>query len=100
VAWEKPCPCEGTLVGFHKKVADCEHHLPESVEEALCFGWIDGVRRSLDEIATDSFYPRKPQARGAINIKLVEKLIGEGRMRPSVWRRSRHAREQVGSLLL
>ena len=74
------------LVGFHKKGSGLPSITwPESVEEALCFGWIDGVRRSLDEISyTIRFTPRKPTSTwSAINIKLVEKLIGEGRMRPS-----------------
>jgi uncharacterized protein YdeI (YjbR/CyaY-like superfamily) len=40
------------LVGFHKK--DSGHPSitwPESVDEALCFGWIDGIRRSIDDIS-------------------------------------------------
>jgi uncharacterized protein YdeI (YjbR/CyaY-like superfamily) len=38
---------------------------PESVDEALCFGWIDGVRRRLDEHSyTIRFTPRKPTSNG------------------------------------
>ena len=58
---------------------------PESVEEALCFGWIDGVRRRIDdESYTIRFTPRKPTSTwSAINIKLIEKLIAEKRMKTS-----------------
>ncbi len=54
----------------------------ESVEEALCFGWIDGVRRSVDEESyCIRFTPRKPKSIWSlININKVEKLIKEGLM--------------------
>ena len=39
---------------------------PESVDEALCFGWIDGVRRSLDATRyVIRFTPRKPRSHGS-----------------------------------
>ena len=49
------------LVGFYKtKSGRPSITWPESVDEALCFGWIDGVRRSLgDEAYTIRFTPRK-----------------------------------------
>ena len=49
---------------------------PESVDQALCFGWIDGVRRSIDEHSyTIRFTPRKPRSTwSAINIKRVAEL--------------------------
>jgi uncharacterized protein YdeI (YjbR/CyaY-like superfamily) len=55
---------------------------PESVDEALCFGWIDGVRRSVDEQSyTIRFTPRKPTSVwSAINIAKVEQLERDGRM--------------------
>ena len=55
---------------------------PESVDEALCFGWIDGVRRSVDATRfTIRFTPRKPTSTwSAINIAKFEKLETEGRM--------------------
>jgi uncharacterized protein YdeI (YjbR/CyaY-like superfamily) len=58
---------------------------PESVEEALCYGWIDGIRKSIDEISyTIRFTPRK---RGSVwsgvNIRSAERLIGSGRMQPA-----------------
>ncbi len=55
---------------------------PESVDEALCFGWIDGVRRSLDEHAyTIRFTPRKPSSIwSAINVAKVAELTKNGKM--------------------
>jgi uncharacterized protein YdeI (YjbR/CyaY-like superfamily) len=74
------------LVGFHK-VATGKPSLtwPQSVDEALSFGWIDGVRRSLgDESYTIRFTPRKPTSIwSAINIRRVAELTREGRMRPA-----------------
>jgi uncharacterized protein YdeI (YjbR/CyaY-like superfamily) len=56
----------------------------ESVDEALCVGWIDGIRKSIDEISyTIRFTPRKKTSTwSAINIGRVKLLTGEGRMRP------------------
>jgi uncharacterized protein YdeI (YjbR/CyaY-like superfamily) len=58
---------------------------PEAVEEALCFGWIDGVRRSLDQDSFSTrFTPRQPKSTWSqINIRRVKKLEAEGRMHPS-----------------
>lgn len=73
-------------VGFYKKDSGKPSITwPESVDEALCFGWIDGVRKSVDETRYKiRFTPRK---RGsiwsAVNIKRAEALIEEGRMRPA-----------------
>ena len=55
------------LVGFYKKGSGLPSITwPESVDEALCFGWIDGVRKSLGEDSyTIRFTPRKPGAPGA-----------------------------------
>lgn len=57
----------------------------ESVDEALCFGWIDGVRKSLDqESYCNRFTPRNPKSNwSAINIKKVEELIQLGKMAPA-----------------
>ena len=74
------------LVGFHKKATGrpCMTW-PESVDEALCFGWIDGVRRSLGaESYTIRFTPRKPRSTwSAVNIARARELIADGRMRPA-----------------
>jgi len=58
---------------------------PESVDEALCVGWIDGVRRRIDEFSyTIRFTPRKPSSIwSATNIARVAALQAEGRMRPA-----------------
>jgi uncharacterized protein YdeI (YjbR/CyaY-like superfamily) len=74
------------LVGFHKKSSGKPSITwPESVEAALCFGWIDGVRRSIDETSyTIRFTPRKPTSTwSAININLVRKLTKQGLMHPA-----------------
>lgn len=57
----------------------------QSVDEALCFGWIDGVRRSID---ADSycirFTPRKPKSIwSAVNIQKIEDLTQQGLMHPA-----------------
>jgi len=54
----------------------------EALDEALCYGWIDGVRRSLDEDSfTQRFTPRKKKSNwSAVNIKRVKELQKEGRM--------------------
>ena len=75
------------FVGFHKKNSGKPSITwPESVEVALCFGWIDGVRKSLDETGyTIRFTPRKPTSTwSSININLVRKLTKQGLMRPPV----------------
>jgi uncharacterized protein YdeI (YjbR/CyaY-like superfamily) len=74
------------LVGFYKKGSGKPSITwPESVDEALCFGWIDGVRRSLDaDSYTIRFTPRRPRSTwSAVNIKRVAELTEMGRMRPA-----------------
>ena len=71
------------LVGFYKKGSGRPSITwPESVDEALCFGWIDGVRRSLDdERYTIRFTPRRAGSNWSlINIRKAEALIRDGRM--------------------
>ena len=73
-------------VGFHKKDSGKPSITwPESVDQALCFGWIDGIRKGLDE---NSYQIRfTPRRRGsiwsAINIKRAEDLVGQKQMRPT-----------------
>jgi uncharacterized protein YdeI (YjbR/CyaY-like superfamily) len=57
----------------------------QSVEQALCFGWIDGIRRSLgDEAYTIRFTPRKARSTwSAVNVAKVEQLQERGLMRPA-----------------
>jgi len=56
----------------------------QAVDEAICFGWIDGIRKSLDEESyCNRFTPRKPTSNwSAINIKKVEELTKLGLMKP------------------
>jgi uncharacterized protein YdeI (YjbR/CyaY-like superfamily) len=71
------------LVGFFKRGSGRPSLTwPESVDEALCFGWIDGVRKGVDaERYTIRFTPRKPgSVWSAINIAKVEALEKAGRM--------------------
>jgi uncharacterized protein YdeI (YjbR/CyaY-like superfamily) len=85
------------IVGFYKTGSGKKSITwPQSVEQALCFGWIDGVRKSIDK---ESYYirftPRKPSSIwSAINIKKVEELISNGSMEPaglaSYQKRSEH----------
>jgi uncharacterized protein YdeI (YjbR/CyaY-like superfamily) len=72
-------------VGFHKKGSGKPSITwPESVDEALCFGWIDGIRKRLDaDSYTNRFTPRKPTSTwSAINVKRARELIDLGVMRP------------------
>ena len=73
-------------VGFYKKGSGkASITWPESVDEALCFGWIDGIRKSVNEVSYKiRFTPRR---RGsiwsAVNIKRATALTDERRMRPT-----------------
>ena len=73
-------------VGFYKKDSGKPSITwPESVDQALCFGWIDGIRQSVDEISYQiRFTPRR---RGsiwsAINIKRAKELVRQKQMRPT-----------------
>lgn len=74
------------LVGFYKKGSRKPSITwPESVDEALCFGWIDGIRRSIDEESyTVRFTPRKPGSIwSAVNIKKIGELKKKGLMHPA-----------------
>ncbi len=74
------------LVGYHKKgTGRPSLTWSESVDEALCFGWIDGIRRTIDaERYTIRFTPRrKGSVWSKVNIRKVEELIQSGRMRPA-----------------
>jgi uncharacterized protein YdeI (YjbR/CyaY-like superfamily) len=73
-------------VGYYKKhTGRASITWPESVGEALCFGWIDGVRRSVDEHSyAIRFTPRRPTSIwSAINTRRVKELVESGAMRPA-----------------
>lgn len=74
------------LVGFHKTgTGKASISWPESVDEALCFGWIDGVRRRLDDKSyTIRFTPRRAGSTwSAINTARAQVLIKTGLMTPA-----------------
>ncbi|MBI3567762.1 MAG: YdeI/OmpD-associated family protein [Gemmatimonadetes bacterium] len=74
------------IVGFHKKATGKPTMTwPESVDEALCYGWIDGIRRSHDATSyTIRFTPRKAKSTwSAINIRRVGELTRLGLMTPA-----------------
>lgn len=74
------------LVGYYKKGSGLPSMTwPESVDEALCYGWIDGVRKSRDaDSYTIRFTPRKVGSIwSAVNIGRVEELTALGRMLPA-----------------
>ena len=74
------------LVGYHKRhaVRDDVKSITwaESVAEALCFGWIDGARRTLDANRyTIRFTPRRPGSKwSAVNVRLIAELEAANRM--------------------
>ena len=73
------------LVGFHKKSSGKKSiTYAEALDEALCFGWIDGVRKNFDETSyTIRFTPRKPRSIWSnVNVNHVERLKKAGRMQP------------------
>jgi uncharacterized protein YdeI (YjbR/CyaY-like superfamily) len=74
------------LVGFHRKGCGTPSITwPESVDEALCFGWIDGVRRRVDETRyTIRFTPRRKRSNWSlINVNRVGELIAQKLMKPA-----------------
>ena len=73
-------------VGFWKKdTGQASITWPESVDEALCYGWIDGVRHRISDAAYRiRFTPRKPGGIWSqVNIRRFAELKAEGRIRPA-----------------
>ena len=73
-------------VGYYRKgVARPSLTWPESVDQALCFGWIDGVRRRIDdESYTNRFTPRRRGSNWSlVNIRKVQELTEQGLMHPA-----------------
>ena len=72
-------------IGFYKKDSGRPSITwPEAVDEALCVGWIDGLRKTIDEKSYKiRFTPRKTTSTwSAVNIARVAELEKQGRMRP------------------
>jgi uncharacterized protein YdeI (YjbR/CyaY-like superfamily) len=73
-------------VGFYRKsTGKPSITWPEAVDQALCFGWIDGVRKTLDaESYTNRFTPRRRGSNWSlVNIKKARELIEKGLMQPA-----------------
>ena len=82
------------VVGFYKRGRSAEASrsgaspgltYSDALDEALAYGWIDGVRRSLDaERWTIRFTPRTPRSIWSnVNVRHVQRLIAAGRMTPA-----------------
>jgi len=72
-------------VGYYKKSSRQPNMTwPESVDEALCFGWIDGIRKSVDDLRyTIRFTPRRRESIwSAVNIQRAHELTDKGLMKP------------------
>lgn len=87
-AWldEQHDSAEQLWVGYYKKgTGKPSVTWEDTVEEALCYGWIDGIRKSRDdESYMIRFTPRRPKSVWSRrNIELVERLTAEGRMTPA-----------------
>jgi uncharacterized protein YdeI (YjbR/CyaY-like superfamily) len=73
-------------VGFYKKGSGKPSITwPEAVDQALCYGWIDGIRKSIDgESYKIRFTPRKPRSTwSAVNLNRVRELTAQGLMQPA-----------------
>ena len=85
------------IVGYYKRgTGRASMSWPESVDAALCFGWIDGVRKRIDEHSYQiRFTPRKPQSTwSAINVERVRVLTLAGRMSEAGLKAYSHRREK------
>ena len=74
------------FVGYYRKGSDkSAMTYPESVDEALCYGWIDGITYRIDEeLRTTRFTPRRRTSNwSAVNIAKIAELTKAGRMHPA-----------------
>jgi uncharacterized protein YdeI (YjbR/CyaY-like superfamily) len=99
-AWLERHHAEATEVwlGYHRtSTGRPSLTWPQSVDEALCFGWIDGVRKRVDdERYKIRFTPRKPRSHwSAVNVARVGELVEQGRMRPEGLRAFGRRREEA-----
>jgi uncharacterized protein YdeI (YjbR/CyaY-like superfamily) len=89
------------LVGFYKvDSGNPSMTWSQSVDEALCFGWIDGVRKSIDKDRYQiRFTQRKPTSTwSAINIKKMEALVQQGLMQPAGLESFKHRNENKSGI--
>ncbi len=87
-AWleERYATASEVWIGFYKKASGADGiTYAQALDEALCFGWIDGVRKRVDERSfTIRFTPRKPGSIwSAVNITRASELQALGLMRPA-----------------
>ena len=87
-AWleARPVDASDVLVGFHNKASGLGGMTySEALDEALCQGWIDGVRRRVDDLNYSiRFSPRKSRSIWSlVNVRHAERLKAAGRMRPA-----------------
>lgn len=73
------------LVYYKKSSGKARILYNEAVEEALCFGWIDSIEKSIDsERFAQRFSPRKPKSNWSIlNLERMKRLIKKGLMTPA-----------------
>jgi len=85
--FEKNSETENELViGYYKKATGkASIDWSQSVDQALCFGWIDGIRKSIDDESYQiRFTPRNPKSHWSrVNIEKAENLIKLGLMKPA-----------------
>lgn len=90
-------------LGYYKKNSGKENYSwSESVDEAICYGWIDGIRRSIDEESyMIRFTPRRPTSIwSAVNIEKVKTLTEKGLMRPAglqAWEKRQEKKSRIYS---
>ena len=73
-------------IGFYNKKSNLKGiSYKDAIDEALCFGWIDGIRKSIDKISyTNRFTPRTTKSIWSqVNINRVTELLSQGKMHPS-----------------
>jgi uncharacterized protein YdeI (YjbR/CyaY-like superfamily) len=98
---EHHAKADEVLVGFYRKgTGKPSLTWPESVDEALCYGWIDGVRRGVDEDRyTIRFTPRRPTSNwSAVNVRKMAELEAAGRMTDAgraAWAKRREDRTAI-----
>ena len=88
-------------VGFYKVGSGMPSMTwPESVDEALCFGWIDGIRKRINDHAYQIRFTQRNQGSiwSTVNIKHAEALIAEGRMKPAGLAAFGHRTERKSSV--
>jgi uncharacterized protein YdeI (YjbR/CyaY-like superfamily) len=73
------------LVRYKKHCGDRYVAIPEMVQELLCFGWIDSLKRRVDQDRVANLVsPRKPGSTWSrVNKRNIDKLVAEGRMHPA-----------------